>query len=107
MGPGRRLVTAPAKVRAGSPPLQPPPLLHEQGGGMTAAIPTTGGELRIRTDGATCELQTWSTYPDGHAMMAGGLRLDPETLRLALHALRCALHAVEREEFRQQRGKAA
>jgi hypothetical protein len=65
---------------------------------MNATIPTVGGELRVRTDGTTCEMQTWSTYPDGHAMMAGGLPLDAPTLRLAIHTLRLALHAVERAE---------
>jgi hypothetical protein len=58
---------------------------------MNGTIPTVGGELRIRTEGNTCELQTWSTYPNGHAMMSGGLRL-------AIHTLRHALHVVERAE---------
>ena len=98
MGSGRRLVPVPAKARAGSPPPQPP-LVHEGRGGMQASVPTPNGELRLRTDGATCELQTWSTYPDGHAMMGGGIRLDAMTLRVALHALRLALHHVEREQF--------
>jgi hypothetical protein len=65
---------------------------------MTATIPTAGGELRVRTNGAVCELSAWSRYPDGHAMMAGGLRLDPHTLRLAIHTLRLALHEIERAE---------
>jgi len=66
-----------------------------------------GGEFRVSTAGATCELQAWTTYPDGHAMMAGGLRLDAQTLRLVLHTLRLALHDVEHAEFLQQRGAAA
>lgn len=68
---------------------------------MTAAIPTRGGELRVRTEGTVCELQSWSTYPDGHAMMGGGLTLDAQTLRLAIHALRQALHDLEHAEFRR------
>lgn len=74
-----------------------PPLLHEGRGGLQAAIPTVGGELRIVVEGTACELQAWSCYSGGQ-MMAGGLRLDAQTLRVALHALRCALHAVERAE---------
>jgi hypothetical protein len=105
MGSGQRVGTAPAKARAAPPPQ--PPLVLEDRGGMQASIPTPGGELRLRTEGTTCELQSWSTYPDGHAMMAGGLRLDAQTLRLAIHALRCALHSVERAECLQQRGEAA
>lgn len=65
---------------------------------MNATIPTVRGQLRIFTEGATCEVQTWSAYPGGHAMMAGGLRLDAQTLRLAIHTLRLALHDVERAE---------
>jgi hypothetical protein len=73
-------------------------LVHEGRGGLQASIPTVGGEFRIRTEGTMCELQSWSTYPDGHAMMAGGLRLNAQTLRLAIHTLRLALHTVERAE---------
>jgi hypothetical protein len=65
---------------------------------MQASIPTPRGELRLRTDGATCELQAWSLYPLGYGMMAGGLRLDAQTLRVAVHALRCALHHMELAE---------
>jgi hypothetical protein len=68
---------------------------------MNATIPTVGGELRVRTNHAACEVLAWSRYPDGHAMMAGGLRMDAQTLRLAIHALRQAHHDLEHEGVRR------
>lgn len=66
---------------------------------ITMSIPLRDGrELRLRCKGDTCALEQWSTYPHGHAMMAGGFDLDAQDLRLLLHTARCALWALERRE---------
>jgi len=64
---------------------------------FNATIPTRDGELCVSTEGTTCELRTWAVYAGGR-MCAGAIRMDAQTLRVAILALRQALHAVERTE---------
>lgn len=60
-------------------------------------VPLRSGELRLRQDGAAISVEAWTKYSDGHAMMAGGLRLDAQELRILLHAVKRMVWRCERE----------
>ncbi len=53
---------------------------------LRLTVPVQGGELNLHRDGVACDLQAWHRYPDGRALMAGGVRLDVQDLRVLLHA---------------------
>ena len=59
-----------------------------------------GRELRLLSDGERCELQSWSRYPGGHAMMGGGFRMDAQDLRVLLHAVKYMIWDCERAALR-------